>query len=136
MTDLLYSDVEGELRSHVRRLLGAHCAPADLLARIESDAPYDPAVWKTLAGDLGVPGLAVPESTGGQGGSWREVAVVSEELGRSLAGTPFLGSSVLATAIAIGTEQPALLRALAAGELTATLAVPLSTAPGSGRPSA
>jgi alkylation response protein AidB-like acyl-CoA dehydrogenase len=68
----------------------------------------------------------VPEAEGGAGASWRETAVVMEELGRSVAPVPFLGSSVLAVAALLGTGDP-LLDAVAAGSRVATLAVPLSS---------
>ncbi|MGV9296949.1 acyl-CoA dehydrogenase family protein [Amycolatopsis sp. NPDC003676] len=131
--DLLYSEVEEDLRSSVRALLTDRAGPTALLARVETDAPYDLALWKTLAADLGTAGLMVPESRGGHGASTREVAVVMEELGRSVAPVPYLGSAVLATAalLAAGSE---LLSQLASGSVIGALAVPLSTAPGSAFP--
>lgn len=121
MTDLLYSEVEEDLRASVRALLRDR---ADL-GRLESAEPVDLKLWRTLAADLGCAGLPVPESAGGAGASWRETAVVMEELGRSVAPVPFLGSAVLATA-ALPVDDP-LLPQLASGARTATLAVPLST---------
>jgi alkylation response protein AidB-like acyl-CoA dehydrogenase len=118
---LLYSDVEEELRASVRALLRDR---ADL-SRLEGPEPVDLKLWRTLAADLGCAGLPVPESEGGAGASWRETAVVMEELGRSVAPVPFLGSAVLATA-ALPPGDP-LLAELAAGTRTAALAVPLST---------
>jgi alkylation response protein AidB-like acyl-CoA dehydrogenase len=118
---LLYSDVEEELRASVRALLQDR---ADL-SRLEGPEPVDLKLFRTLAADLGCAGLPVPESDGGAGASWRETAVVMEELGRCVAPVPFLGSAVLATA-ALPPGDP-LLAALAAGTRTATLAVPLST---------
>ncbi|MGW3241161.1 acyl-CoA dehydrogenase family protein [Streptomyces sp. NPDC001070] len=131
-SDLLYSDVENDLRAAVRGLLTDRCAPADVLARCESDTPYDAALWRTLAQEVGLAGLLVPEKLGGQGASAREAAVVLEELGAFVAPVPFLGSAVLATAalLAAGTEEAdAVVARLAAGEETAALAVPLPTAP-------
>ena len=84
--------------------------------------------------DLGVAGLAVPESAGGHGASWRETAIVAEELGRCVAGTPFLGSTVLATALASASGAEDLLEQLASGTVAAALVMPLSTAPGSAFP--
>ncbi|MFF3946580.1 acyl-CoA dehydrogenase family protein [Streptomyces sp. NPDC001902] len=133
-SDLLYSDVENDLRAAVRGLLSDRCAPADVLARCEGDEPYDAALWRTLAREVGVAGLLVPEKLGGQGASAREAAVVLEELGAFVAPVPFLGSAVLATAalLAAGTaEADAVVTRLAEGERTAALAVPLPTAPGS-----
>ncbi|MGH8962796.1 MAG: acyl-CoA dehydrogenase family protein [Jatrophihabitantaceae bacterium] len=130
MSELLYTDVEEQLRSSVRELLDKRAPSAAVLARTESDERYDPALWTALAMETGVAGLAVPESAGGHGASWREVAVVAEELGRSVAGTPFLGSAVLSTALALSAAAHDLLAGLASGSTTAALAVALSTTPG------
>jgi alkylation response protein AidB-like acyl-CoA dehydrogenase len=127
MTDLLYSDVEEELRASVRSLLSARAGFEAVLARAESPEPVDLKLWRALAVDLGVAGLPVPEADGGAGASWRETAVVMEELGRSVAPVPFLGNSVLAVAALLGTGDP-LLDAVAAGSRVAALAVPLSAA--------
>jgi alkylation response protein AidB-like acyl-CoA dehydrogenase len=126
---LLYSDVEDELRSSLRQVLARRAAWSDVLARTESAEPSDRGLWRTLAADVGVAGLPVPEKHGGAGASWREAAVVAEELGRAVAPVPFLGSA-LATAALLAADDDDLLPAVAAGERTAVLAVPLSTWPG------
>ncbi|MFE0458499.1 acyl-CoA dehydrogenase family protein [Kitasatospora sp. NPDC058965] len=107
--NLLYTEIEEELRASLRDLLTDHSPIDAVLARVTAQQDYDPALWRELTG-LGVTELLAPEV----GGSLREVAVVMEELGRSLAPTPFLGSVVLAGAVLGPTER------------TATLAVPLS----------
>jgi alkylation response protein AidB-like acyl-CoA dehydrogenase len=139
MSDLLYSDVEESLRSSVADLLAKRAGSAAVLARIETDQPYDLDLWRTLAAQLGVAGLLVPEKLGGAGASAREAAVVAEELGRSVAPVPFLGSAVLATTalLACDTDRDqvsSLLGSLAEGETTAALAVGLSTTPGAAFP--
>jgi alkylation response protein AidB-like acyl-CoA dehydrogenase len=128
--NLLYSDVEEALRASLRDLLTGQAGFAAVLARIETSESYDRKLWRTLAADLGLAGLPVPESLGGQGASVREVAVVMEELGRSLAPVPFLGSAVLATAALLAAGDRELLPRLASGELVGALAIPLTTAPG------
>ncbi|GAA0654535.1 acyl-CoA dehydrogenase family protein [Kitasatospora atroaurantiaca] len=135
MSDLLYSEIEEELRSSVRDLLTDHCPPSAVLAGCESREPYDLALWRSLAAELGAAGLQVPEEYGGAGASLRETAVVMEELGRSVAPVPFLGSAVLATTALLACPASDLLPALAEGARTAVLAVPLSTAPGAAFPS-
>jgi alkylation response protein AidB-like acyl-CoA dehydrogenase len=132
--NLLYSDVESDLRSSVRDLLSDRCPPETLLSTVEGDRPYDDALWYTLRAELGLAGLAVPESLGGQGASTREVGLVLEELGRAVAPVPFLGSTVLATSVLLATDTTAapatgLLHRLATGQATAALTVPLSTPP-------
>ncbi|WP_051804411.1 acyl-CoA dehydrogenase family protein [Streptomyces griseus] len=124
--DLLYSDTEDALRDAVRSLLADRAGHRAVLDRIETGDPYP-------AG-IGAAGLLVPEELGGQGAGHREAAVVLEELGRAVAPAPYLTSAVVATEtlLALGPgDGPAagLLAAMAAGERTAVLAVPLTTAP-------
>lgn len=139
--DLLYSEAEDDLRAAVRSLLTDRGDVPAALARAESGAPYDPALWTSLAAGIGAAGLLVPEALGGQGASHREAAVVLEELGRAVTPAPYLTSSVIATQtlLACGTDgtdgtdgdgaAAKLLRALAEGRTVAVLAVPLSTGP-------
>ncbi|WP_328624812.1 acyl-CoA/acyl-ACP dehydrogenase [Streptomyces sp. NBC_00353] len=132
--DLLYSEAEDDLRSTVRSLLADRSDAPTVIARIESDTPYDPQLWKALGADIGAAGLLVPEKLGGQGASHREAAVVLEELGRSVAPAPYLTSAVVATEtlLALGSEDgpvAELLGELAAGRKVAVLAVPFPTAP-------
>ncbi|MFB7665507.1 acyl-CoA dehydrogenase family protein [Kitasatospora sp. NPDC056138] len=134
--DLLYSEIEEELRASVRDLLADRCPPGAVLARCESPEPYDLALWRTLAVELGTAGLQVPEKLGGAGASLRETAVVLEELGRSAAPVPFLGSAVLATTALLACEAGELLSGLTEGGRVAALVVPFSTPPGGTFPEA
>ncbi len=135
--NLLYTDVETDLRASIRDLLTDRAQPAAVLARCETDEPYDLDLWRALTG-LGAASLHVPEELGGQGASTRETAVVMEELGRFVAPVPFLGSAVLATTALLGCkptdEVRQLLDALGNGSTIATLAISLATAPGSSVP--
>ena len=185
VTSLLYSEVEEDLRAAVRQAVTRAAAPSTAgsvtpgsaapgSAAPGSAAPGSAApgsvtpgsavgsadLWRTLSVEIGCAGLAVPEDRGGAGGSWREVAVVAEELGRGVAalppagapgGTavPFLGST-LATAALLAidpgdvpapkvptsgspaSDSPAsdILTKVASGGLIAVLVLPLSTPPG------
>ncbi|MGW0478930.1 acyl-CoA dehydrogenase family protein [Nonomuraea sp. NPDC003214] len=128
MTSLLYSEVEEELRAAVRDLLADRCPPAAVLKRAESE-PYDLDLWKTLAGEIGVAGLLIPEEHGGAGATASEVAVVLEELGRGVAPVPFLTSAVLATRALVQAGAAGLLERLADGRSTAALAVSFAASP-------
>ncbi|MFD8388823.1 acyl-CoA dehydrogenase family protein [Streptomyces sp. NPDC059680] len=130
MTDLLYSEEEEALRAAVRDLLTDHCAPAHVIARVESDTPHDLALWKSLAEGMGLAGLLVPEEQGGQGASAREVAVILEELGRAVAPVPYLTSAVVATEALLACGDEELLGQLASGRTIGALAVGLHAAPG------
>jgi alkylation response protein AidB-like acyl-CoA dehydrogenase len=133
--DLLYSETETELRRAVRSVLSARAAWRDVLARTETAQTYDQALWRTLAAEVGVAGLLIPETLGGAGASYREAAVVAEELGRTVTPVPFLGSAIVATTALLSAGDAELLPELASGALTAALAVPFAAGPGS-RPAA
>lgn len=127
--DLLYSDVEDDLRASVRALVDKQAPWDTVLARTDTEDAVDTDLWKRLTGEIGVAGLAVGEERGGAGASWREAAVVAEELGRAVAPVPHLGT-VVATALLLGTAEDELLAALAAGERTAVLVVGATHGPG------
>ncbi|MFE6546947.1 acyl-CoA dehydrogenase family protein [Streptomyces sp. NPDC057746] len=126
--DARFTAEQDEIRRTVREVLAARCGPEDVRAAVRTDAGYDPALWATLAKQLGLPGLALPEHYGGVGCTVTELALVGEEVGRSLAPSPLLSTAVLAAPLllALGTEdqRAELLPRIASGELTAALAVP------------
>ncbi|KQH76579.1 acyl-CoA dehydrogenase [Mycobacterium gordonae] len=129
MSDLLYSDTEDALRDSVRQLFADRCPP-EAVTRCYDAPPQDfSGVWRTLAAELGVAGLLVPESLGGAGAGAREAAVVMEEIGRAVAPVPFLSSAVLATVALLRAGDTEAVAELASGQITAALVVPLSTAP-------
>lgn len=124
MTDLLYSDVEEALRDSVRSTLRRSLDEA-LPARLADEPDTDVSgLWRSLAEQLGLAGLLVPESLGGAGASAREAATVLEELGRSVAPVPFLTSAVIATTALLQAGDETHLPSLASGERTAALVLP------------
>jgi alkylation response protein AidB-like acyl-CoA dehydrogenase len=128
---LLYSEVEEELRGSVRRVLADRAPWTAVLARTESDEPYDRALWRTLTADIGIAALPVPEKFDGAGASWREAAVVAEELGRAVAPVPHLGAAMATAALLVVGDED-LLAAVSAGQRTVVVALPLSTPPQAG----
>jgi alkylation response protein AidB-like acyl-CoA dehydrogenase len=124
--NLLYGETETELRAAVRELLTDKAPWRDVLARTETGQTYDDSLWHTLAAEVGCAGLLIPESLGGAGASYREAAVVAEELGRAVAPVPFLGSAVIATTALLAAGDAELLPGLASGALTASLAIPFA----------
>jgi alkylation response protein AidB-like acyl-CoA dehydrogenase len=100
-------------------------------AVMESDATHSEELWKGVA-EMGWLGAAIPESYGGAGFGHLELALLAQEVGRSLAPIPF-SSSVYLASEAIQTlgsdeQKQRWLPRLAAGELIGTLA--LSEGPG------
>ena len=135
--DLLYSDTERALGDSLSSLLADRGSLDKVLARTESTETYDDGLWQAVAGDLGCAGLLIPERDGGAGASFREACSAAEALGSSVAPVPFVGSSVVATAALLSVASGAatdLLRRMADGSLTVTLAVPFACTPGSGFP--
>lgn len=127
--DLLYSELEQELRSGVVDVMSSKAKWSDVLARTESDNTVDTDLWRTLAQDVGLAGLPVSEEQGGAGASWREVGVVLEELGRATAPVPYLGSAVTGTALLMELECVDLLSRVAAGEVVVSLVVSADVCP-------
>lgn len=128
--DLLYTEVEEELRASVRSLLSARCDPVAVTRLYDGDRSVVDGLWKALSVEIGLAGLLVPEEHGGEGASFREAAVVLEELGRVIAPVPFLTSAVIATTLLLDSDTN-LLRSLVSGQQTAALAVTWSTDPNS-----
>jgi alkylation response protein AidB-like acyl-CoA dehydrogenase len=114
-----------ELRASVRRFL-ADRAPMSRVRELMDDGETDWAVWEQAGSQLGLQGLAIPESYGGAGFSFAEEAVVLEEFGAALYGGPYLASAVLAaTALLASPDEGArrgLLPDIASGQTVATLA--------------
>ena len=65
MPDLRYSEAEEDLRAAVRDLFYDRAPWPVVLAGLEEPGPAGTGLWRTLATDLGVAGLLIPESQGG-----------------------------------------------------------------------
>jgi acyl-CoA dehydrogenase len=91
-----FSDEQQALRDQARKFLSDRAAPARVRRILESDEPFDRELWRGI-GELAWTGTAIPESYGGAGFGYLELCVLAEELGRSLAPTPFSSSVYLAT---------------------------------------
>src|ERR1700688_1015851 len=95
--DFGLTDDQREIQRTARELLGERARPDRVREHAEAQST-DEALWTELAG-LGWPGIAVSEQHGGQGLGQIELSILCEELGRSLAPVPFLGSVMAATVI-------------------------------------
>ena len=103
---------------HAETGLG-HAEPG--LGHAEPGHGYDAQAWRLLGTEMGLAGLGIAEDLGGAGGGLAELAVVAEELGRSLLPVPFFSSTVLAGQILARCPDtgPGALAWLSAGELAA-----------------
>ncbi len=121
-----FSEAQHLLRQQAQSFLREHASPAHVRAILDSEAPFDEALWRGIV-DLGWTATTIPEAYGGLGLRYLELCVLAEELGRSLAPTPFSSSVYLATEaiLAYGTEAQKAqhLPRLANGEIIGCYAV-------------
>ena len=124
--DLVFSPEQEQLRASLRRFLTEKSPLAAVRALMDDPAGHDPAVWRQMAQQLGLQGLALPEKYGGSGYGFVELAVVQEEIGRALLPSPFRGSVVLAAHAVLDAADASaaeeLLPGIADGTTIATLA--------------
>lgn len=85
-----------ELRAAVREFLDATSPIETVRALMATDTGFDAASWRQLAGELGLTGIAVPDTWGGAGAGMAELAVVFEEMGAALLCAPFFATVALA----------------------------------------
>ncbi|HEY6788656.1 MAG TPA: acyl-CoA dehydrogenase family protein [Trebonia sp.] len=127
MTQISSAAELAELRDSVRDFLAAKSGEQQVRAAIETERGYDDALWRQMADQLGLPGLALPEEYGGDGFGFAELQVVLEELGRFLTPGPFFSSVILAAGAILATGDEAAAKAylpgIASGGTTAALAV-------------
>ena len=90
-----FSTDQKSLREQARKFLAEHASSTRVRRILEGAAPFDAELWKGM-GEMGWMGTAVPESHGGAGFGYLELCVIAEELGRSLAPTPFSSTIYLA----------------------------------------
>jgi alkylation response protein AidB-like acyl-CoA dehydrogenase len=121
------SDDQQELQRTVRSFLDSKSDETEVRRVMATHEGYEPAVWRQMADQLGLLGLAIPEEFGGQGFTFVELGIVMEELGRALWPGPYLASVVLAANILLHSgddmAQRRHLPDIAAGRTIATLAV-------------
>lgn len=124
--DFSLTDEQNELVKTLRAVLNRHATSAAVRSAADTAEGYDAGLWRTLAEEVGVASLAIPEEYGGVGFTWFETGLVLEALGYQLAPSPLLASAVLgASAILESDEEEArerLLPAIAEGSSIATLA--------------
>ena len=123
---IAFTQEHDNLRESVRRFLEQRSTTQDIRRLMESQDTYDLAVWKQLAQQMGLPGIAIPEEYGGSGYGIIEQVIILEEMGRALLPAPYFSSAILAaTALLESADEAAcreLLPGIADGSATATLA--------------
>ncbi len=91
-----FSDEQKMLREQAHNFLRDKSPTTVARNILEGNESYDQQVWKAIV-DMGWTATRIPEEYGGLGLGSLELCVIAEELGRSLAPTPFSSSVYLAT---------------------------------------
>ncbi|NYD51266.1 alkylation response protein AidB-like acyl-CoA dehydrogenase [Actinomadura luteofluorescens] len=120
---LVVTEEQRELRDALRRFFADRSPGAEVRRLMETAEGHDPKVWRQMAEQLGLQGLAIAEEHGGAGFGMRELAVVFEEMGRAVVCAPFLATITAAAALEAGDGGHDLLPGLADGSVIGTLAV-------------
>ena len=92
--DLGLTEIQQMLKNSAREFLSQEC-PLTLVRELEeNNEGNSEALWKQVV-SLGWTGLVFPEEFGGTGANFSDLAVLLEEMGRSLLPTPFFSTVVL-----------------------------------------
>lgn len=114
------------IRDSAERFLASASDSLAVRASMSRADGYDPEVWQRIGLELCWPALMVPERFGGMGLGFVELAILLEQSGRFLLGSPLFATACLATPALLLGDNPLVqerwLSAIAAGETTATLA--------------
>ena len=126
--DFSFTEEQEMLRKTARDFLGRECpSPKKMVREMAGDEKgYLPELWQKMA-QLGWLGLAFPSRYGGGDGSFLDLVVLLEEMGRSLLPGPFFATVVLGGLYVLeaGSEQQKqdLLPKIAGGRAILTLAL-------------
>lgn len=124
--DFDFTQEQEILRASARRFLEMECPTERVRETIDGDPGYAPDLWKKMAG-LGWLGLTYPPTYGGAGGSFLDLVLLQEEMGRALTPSPFVPTVMLSggAILAAGTESQkrSFLPGIASGDIIMTLAL-------------
>ena len=124
--DLGLTEEQEMLRKMARDFLATECPKALVREMEEDEKGYPPQLWQGMA-EVGWMGLPFPEEYGGGEGSFLDLAVLIEEMGRACLPGPFFSTVVLGglTILEVGTEEQKkeFLPQIAEGKLVIALAL-------------
>jgi len=124
--DFGFSEEQEMLRDAAKRFLADNCSTKFVRQMMADATAHNQDFWKKLVG-LGWPGLLIPEEYGGQGGSFLDMTVIVEEVGKAILPGPFFTAALLAVPLLLetGTDElkKNLLPRMAKGEFIGTVAI-------------
>ncbi len=124
--DFDLSEEQKLLKSMARDFLTVECPKKFVREMVNDEKGYSPELWRKM-GELGWMGLVFPEVYGGAGGSFLDLTVLLEEMGRACLPSPFFSTVVLGGMVIhlMGNEDQKrnLLPKIIQGDLIITLAL-------------
>src|SRR5579864_4701710 len=123
--DFDFTQEQVMLRNLTREFLSRESTPKAIRALWDDQRGYSETTWQQLS-EMGLHGLTVPETYGGQGLGMVDLALVLDEMGRAAYPSPYFATTVLAAgAIEASGSSDAMSKYLpdiAAGRIRATFA--------------
>ncbi len=92
--DFGFSEEQEMLRDAAKRFLADNCSTKFVRQMMADATAHDPAFWQKLV-QQGWPGLLIPEQYGGAHGTFLDMTVIVEELGKALAPGPFFAAALM-----------------------------------------
>ncbi len=124
--DFSLTELQEMLRTSARDFLKTNCPKSLVRAMAKDDNGYTTELWQQM-GEMGWMGLIIPEKYGGAEGSFLDLTILLEEMGRACLPGPFFSTVVLGglSIIEAGSEEQKkdFLPKLAEGKLLLTLAL-------------
>ena len=124
--DITLSEEQQMLTTAARDFLAKECPKKLVREMVKDERGYTPELWKKMV-DVGWLGFIIPEKYGGSGGSFMDLVLLLEEMGRACLPGPFFSTVVLGALpiISAGSEEQKqkFLPKIASGEMILTLAL-------------
>lgn len=121
MEKLFDTEDETMLRDAARGFLDEFAPLSVFRKNRDASRDYDPALWAEMA-QMGWAGVMIPEANGGADMGHRAAGILAEEMGKTLAASPFISSAVIA-ANTLRASACDHLSSIASGEATYALAI-------------
>jgi alkylation response protein AidB-like acyl-CoA dehydrogenase len=124
--DFTLSEMQEMLRTSAKDFLKTNCPKSSVRQMAKDEKGYTTELWQQMS-EMGWMGLMVPEKYGGAGGSFLDLVVLLEEMGRACLPGPFFATVVLGglSILEAGSEEQKkeFLSKMAEGKLFLTLAL-------------
>jgi alkylation response protein AidB-like acyl-CoA dehydrogenase len=124
--DFGFSEEQEMLRDAAKRFLADNCSTKFVRQMMADSTAHDPAFWQKLV-QQGWPGLLIPEAYGGTNGTFLDMTVIAEELGKAILPGPFFAAALMGAPVFLEGASDALkkefLPKIAEGKFIPTVAI-------------